>query len=108
MPQPPFPLLDAGAQRVDLDTARSDCSLGRTRAARRPSAVHGGAPYPGQSWASQTVNHRTEPPAEEVAATVRILFAITERLLLEELDGVDHSGYWTRPSFCEKLLSWLA
>jgi hypothetical protein len=35
-------------------------------------------------------------------------FSITERLVFGALDGVDHSGYWTRPSFSEKLLRWLA
>ncbi len=35
-------------------------------------------------------------------------FPITERLVFRALDGVDHSGYWTRPPFTEKLLGWLA
>ena len=34
-------------------------------------------------------------------------FPITERLVFEAPDGVDHSSYWTRPAFGEKLLGWL-
>ena len=35
-------------------------------------------------------------------------FPITERLVFGASDGVDHSGYWTRPNFTQKLLGWLA
>jgi hypothetical protein len=35
-------------------------------------------------------------------------FPITERLVFGALDGVDHSGYWTRPAFIDNLLGWLA
>lgn len=35
-------------------------------------------------------------------------FPVVERLVFEAPDGVDHSGYWTRPRFRDQLLGWLA
>ena len=35
-------------------------------------------------------------------------FPVVERLVFEAPDGVDHSGYWTRPRFRDRLLGWLA
>ncbi len=36
------------------------------------------------------------------------LFPVTDPLVFEAPDGVDHSGFWTRPVFTDQLLGWLA